>query len=137
LQGRELRSEHGRARTKIASRASRLPMLGALLPALVAFVGTASTASSRLGCADIRSTIPYCVATRRAILALPLAAVLPNAAHAEDAFDFPKKAIEYGKAIDEGVGWAGIVKELTASESSPWDGQVMHATPRLRHPPAF
>ena len=38
--------------------------------------------------------------------------------------DYIAKALEYGKAVDDGMGWAGIIAELTESPMSPWYGQV-------------
>jgi len=38
--------------------------------------------------------------------------------------DYKAKALAYGKAIDEGAGWNGMIRSLTESEDTPWEGQV-------------
>jgi hypothetical protein len=38
--------------------------------------------------------------------------------------DYAVLAKQYGQAIDEGIGWAGIVKEVTESDTTPWSGHV-------------
>lgn len=42
----------------------------------------------------------------------------------QSTLDYRAKALEYGQAVDDGVGWAGIIQELTDNDQSPWTGQV-------------
>ena len=62
--------------------------------------------------------------------AMMIAVMLAVAATAAPAaVDHVKVATAFGKAIDSGIGWSGLVEKTTASATSPWLGEacMVHA----------
>ena len=63
------------------------------------------------------------------LLLLVAAGAAEHLGSEQPTIDYVKVATAYGKALDAGTGWTGIVKATTADATSPWHGEVcmLHA----------